>query len=508
MVDYQLFGTEPFWHHLTNLVFHIANTLLLFVILSKMTGSLWSSGFVAAAFALHPLHVESVAWASERKDVLSAFFWMLTMWAYVRYVERTTLVRYVPVLIFFALGLMAKPMLVTLPFVLLLLDYWPLGRIQFKQRRSNGQGLSAIRLIMEKVPLFALAIVSSVITFIVQQSMGAVKTMKHFPLSERLPNAIVSYVSYIVKTFYPNRLAVLYPHPTDSLVVWQLIISLITLVFISGAVFYLGRRHRYFVTGWLWYLGTLVPVIGLIQVGDQSMADRYTYLPLTGLFIIIAWGIAEYVSGWRHRRAVLSVSVSILLIVLLLCTRKQVTYWKNSITLFEHTLEVTEDNYSVHNNYACTLAVMGRYDEAIVHFSKTLRIYPTHSNALENLGRLYHIQGKPKQAIECWTRLLQFSPGNVDVMSNLALLKATHKNPDFRNPGEAVALAKRACELTNYSRADLLAVLATAHAAAGKFSAAAMVAEKALQIAQSSGEKALVEKLRKRLDIYRSKAAD
>jgi len=363
--------------------------------------------------------------------------------------------------------------------VLLLLDYWPLERIRWKQQDSEAGKLSAMRIIAEKIPLFAIAAGSSAVTFAVQQSSGAAKMIKYYPMSIRLQNAVVSYTGYIFKMFYPTRLAVFYPHPRAALPLWELIVSFMILAFVSAVIIYLARRRPYLATGWLWYLGTLIPVIGLVQVGDQAMADRYTYIPLIGIFIIIAWGITELVFGWHYKKLLLGVLTSAILIALLLCTRKQVTYWKDSVTLFEHTLEVTENNYSIHNNYACTLAIMGRNKEAVFHFEEALRINPTHANALENLGINYYQQGKIKQAVDCWSRLLKFKPNNADILGNLAFIKATQKDPNFSNPEEAVKLAMRACKLTNYSRADLLDILAAACTAAGKLSEAANAAEKA-----------------------------
>jgi hypothetical protein len=320
MLDWQLFGDNPGWHHLTNLFLHIANTLLLFAVLKRMTNALWRSAFVAAAFALHPLHVESVAWVAERKDVLSTLFWMLTIAAYLRYLERPGTGRYLLTLLIFALGLMAKPMLVTLPFVLLLLDYWPLGRFQFGQIvKSVGQqsrkSLNAFshwklsrHLLLEKVPLFALSAISSIVTFLVQRTAGAVTSVETLPLKLRIANTFVSYLTYIQKMVWPSRLAMFYPYPDKTDLIWQTVVFALLLLIISLGVIWLMRRRRYLLTGWLWYLGTLVPVIGLVQVGDQALADRYTYVPLTGLFIIIAWGVPDLIAKWRFRKHALAAS--------------------------------------------------------------------------------------------------------------------------------------------------------------------------------------------------------
>lgn len=311
MLDCELFESESRACHTTNMLLHIANTLLLFWVLKKMTGAVWQSGFVAALFALHPLHVELVAWVSERKDVLSTFFWLLTMWAYVRYTEHRGLGRYVLVLLFFTLGLVAKPMLVTLPFVLLLLDYWPLGRLQL-----NGSGSfrkTAVRLVAEKVPLFVLMVTSCVVTYVAQQTGGAVWSI---PAILRIPNIFVFYARYIEKMIWPSRLAIFYPYTTHTILLGQTIVAALVLLVISIRVIRSAQSYRYLPVGWLWYLGTLVPVIGLVQVGAQAMADRYTYVPLIGLFIMIAWGAADYAKSKNYSRIALWVPALVILMTL------------------------------------------------------------------------------------------------------------------------------------------------------------------------------------------------
>jgi len=324
MLDCQLYGLSPAGHHLTNLFLHLLNTLLLFGVLKTMTRAVWPSAFAAVLFAVHPLHVESVAWIAERKDVLSAFFWMLTMAAYLRYTKHPCIVRYLPVVFAFALGLMTKPMLVTLPFVLLLLDYWPLKRLQFG-RINIPESQSHKRLILEKIPLFTLAAISSVITCIVQQSGGAMGGNEVLTVGVRLANALVSYVGYIHKMIYPKGLAVLYPHPLDGVGLWQPVVSFIILAVISAGVIFASRKRRYLATGWFWYLGTLIPVIGLVQVGSQAMADRYTYLPSIGIFIILAWGIPELLARWRCRKVIPAVLAGIVLVACSGLSRKNDT---------------------------------------------------------------------------------------------------------------------------------------------------------------------------------------
>jgi hypothetical protein len=310
MLDVQFFGMNAGAHHMTSVFFHILNSLLLFAVFRKMTGRVWRSGFVAAMFAIHPLHVESVVWISERKDVLSTFFGMLTLWSYARYAVFPEIKRYLPVVAFFALGLMAKPMLVTLPFVLLLLDYWPLKRIQFntlsKDSTTPARQYSVSFLIREKTPLFVLSLTSCFITFFTQKKSGAIGTFEIHPFSVRVANAFISYLEYIQKMIWPDNLSVLYPYP-GTISELQLIAALILFFSISFLAIRYLKQFPWLGVGWFWYLGTLVPVIGLVQVGVQALADRYTYLPLTGLFIIFAWGVPQLLAGWRHRTIAISV---------------------------------------------------------------------------------------------------------------------------------------------------------------------------------------------------------
>jgi len=430
MVDCELYGVKPKGHHLTNLLFHIVNSLLLFLLLSRVTGTLWRSAFVAALFALHPLHVESVAWIAERKDVMSTLFLMLTMLAYVRYVERPGLVRYVLVLLSFALGLMAKPMLVTLPFVLLLMDYWPLRRFRFQESGDDSkpkrdespntgfQGFPIHRLALEKVPLLVVSAASSVVTFLAQQSGGSVVALVSFPLKARVANALVSYAGYIGKMILPHKLAVLYPHP-EAVPTWKTIGACVLLLCLSGLAIRAGRRRPYLPVGWLWFLGTLVPVIGLVQVGSQAMADRYTYVPLIGLFIIVAWGVPDLLKGWSCRRIVLTVSTGMLLLGFMLYTPTQVSNWKNSTALFKHALHVNPNNYVAHNNLGNALAEQGKLDRAISHYSKALRIKPDYAKAHNNLGSALAKQGKLEEAIYYLAQALRVRPDYLEAHYNL-----------------------------------------------------------------------------------------
>ncbi|PQP35491.1 hypothetical protein C6A37_02215 [Desulfobacteraceae bacterium SEEP-SAG9] len=422
MLDIQLYGMNPGNHHLTNVLFHIANTLLLFLILTRATGALWQSALVVALFALHPLHVESVAWISERKDVLSTFFWMLTIGGYIRYVERPGVKRYLLILLFFILGLMVKPMLVTLPFVLLLMDYWPLCRFQFS--RSGGANPDSqlksfsLFLVWEKIPLIVLTAVFSVVAFLVQRSGGAVGSLEIFPLHYRIMNALVSYVSYIGKMIWPFHLAFLYPYP-GKLPWWHVSGAFLLLLSISLLSIRNVRRFPWFAVGWLWYLGTLVPVIGLVQIGSQAMADRYTYVPLIGLFIMIAWGIPEIFKRWHYKREGLVAITAALLSFFTVTTWFQVRYWENSISLYEHALDITAGNYLAHNNLGVVLQKQGRLTEAIEHYSEALRIWSDYADAHNNLGFALAEKGRTAEAIDHYFEALRINPLCAKIYNNL-----------------------------------------------------------------------------------------
>ena len=421
MLDCQLYGMNSGQHHLTNLLFHIANTLLLFFVLTKMTGSLWRSAFVAALFAFHPLHVESVAWVSERKDVLSTFFWLLTIYSYSLYVEHPAVNRYLLVVLCFTLGLMSKPMLVTLPFVLLLLDLWPLNRFSLEQpdRSNNAQQRStALGLVLEKIPLFVLAAMSSAVTFYAQKQAQAIVPLEAIPFKVRTANALVSYANYIAKMIWPSNLAARYPHPGMHSGL-KIAGACLLLAAVSLGVIRVIKHRPYFTVGWLWYLGTLVPVIGLVQVGGQAMADRYTYVPHIGLFIVIAWGAPELAAQWRHRKILLAVLAIALLSILTAVTWKQAGYWKNSITLFEHTLAVTSNNWLAHNNLGAALSAQGRMDEAMGHYLEAVRIKPDYVDAHNNLGKAFYKKGRTKEAISHYLQALRKKPDDAGTNYNL-----------------------------------------------------------------------------------------
>ncbi|MCJ7693526.1 MAG: tetratricopeptide repeat protein [Sedimentisphaerales bacterium] len=437
-LDCELFGLNPFWHHITSLLFHIANTLLLFWVLKRMTNALWPSAFVAAAFALHPLHVESVAWIAERKDVLSTFFWMLAMAAYIRYVEKPKPSRYLLIAAALCLGLMAKPMLVTLPFVLLLLDYWPLRRFRRARQDQNllesanspYKSAAALSLIIEKIPLLIIVIISCAVTYLVQQSGGAMRLGETFPLKLRIANAFISYISYIVKMFYPASLAVLYPHPGESLPLWQSYVSFALLVVISVLIILSARRRGFLLVGWFWYLGTLVPVIGFVQVGVQAVADRYTYVPSIGIFIILAWGFADLARKLSLPKLVTALPAGLLIIAMLICTRMQLRYWKDSFTLFRHTLDVTENNYIMHSSFGGALFEEGRFDEALKHFQQALIINPKFVDARRDIGIVLLKQQKTDQAIAAFQQALQIREDWPEIYNYLGL--ACAQNGQFK----------------------------------------------------------------------------
>ena len=426
MLDYELYGLNPMGHHWTNLQLHIANTLLLYFVLQLMTGALWQSAFVAALFALHPLHVESVAWVAERKDVLSTFFGMLFLLAYWRYVNQPRLINYLLVIILFSLGLMSKPMLVTFPFVLLLLDFWPLKRFQSKNNhllQSDGvtsfSFQKAFRLIFEKIPLFILAAISSVLTFFVQQSKGAVIPIEALSLKTRIANTLISYINYVLKAIWPVHLAVFYPHPGDALPAWQIVGAVLL---IAAAVFFAirsSKQNAYIAVGLFWYLGTLVPVIGLVQVGTQAMADRYTYIPLIGLFIIVAWGVSDLFKKCSYRKIFLGVSAVIIISVLTACTYFQVSHWKNGVTLFENAINVTENNFKAQINLGTALGRVD-LDRAIFHYKEALKISPDNFMALNKLGVAFYSKENYDEAVLYFTKALRIDPKNTGLSNNLA----------------------------------------------------------------------------------------
>jgi len=416
IIDYSIFGPYPYGHHLVSVWFHIANALLLFLILRKMTGDLWPSVFVAALFGLHPLAVESVAWVAERKDVLSTFFAFLAIWAYFGYTQRPGIFRYLAVIVLFTAGLLSKPMVVTLPFVLILLDYWPLNRIQNLELRikneeskkeTHSSKFSILNSFYEKIPLFVLSAGSCVVTYIVQAKAGAMAEAGDVPFYVSAGNALVSYIRYIGKIFYPVSLAVLYPLDSGGPALWQAGVCLLAIVLITIIVIMLRRKYGFLFMGWFWYLGTLVPVIGFVQVGSQSMADRYMYLPGIGIYIIIVWFVRQTSAKFRLPKPLIGAAGVIILAVLLVLTRIQTGYWKDSLSLCGRALAVTKNNYKMHNNYGQDLVRQGRFDEAMEQFRMALAIKPDYALAHYNLGYVLKQNGCYDEAVEHFIKALR-----------------------------------------------------------------------------------------------------
>ena len=436
LVDYQFCGLKPWGYHLTNVLLHAATAISLFLVLWRMTGELWPSACVAAAFAIHPLRVESVAWVSERKDVLSGLFFVLTLGAYAGYVRRPfSWARYLAVLLLFALGLMAKPMLVTLPFVLLLLDYWPLRRME-----RGARFLLPARLVYEKIPLVAMAAASCAATFWAQTV--AIVANEYLPWDMRFTNAIVSYARYLVQTFYPAELAAFYPFPPLGVTIWQAAGALLLLGLITAGAVAFGRRCPWLPVGWFWYLGMLVPVIGLVQVGGQSMADRYTYLPQIGLIMVVAWGAQRMLESWPRRGWLWGAIAAVALASLMEGAWIRTSTWRDSETLWKHALDCTSDNVRAHYNLGVTLGDQKRFGEAISHLQKAVEIDPDYVEAHYNLGLALVTQGQIDEAIVHFRRALEIDPRYVKAYNNLGVALASRGKLE-----EATALYRKAVEL-------------------------------------------------------------
>jgi tetratricopeptide (TPR) repeat protein len=458
MLDGQVYGLNPGGYHLTNVLLQAATAILLFLVLRRMmmslhrdksagdtaspTGALWPSAFVAAVFAIHPLRAESVAWVSERKDVLSGLFFMLTLLMYAWYVEQSKTqspkarVSYGFMLLFYAWGLLSKPSLVTLPFVLLLLDYWPLERFMIHDLR-----FSIRRLLLEKIPLFALAAVFSLLTFITQKNAGALAVLERQPLTLRWENVLVSYATYILKTLWPENLAALYPYQA-VVPAWEIIVAGGLLLSVTVLTVMFARRFPYLLVGWLWYLGMLVPMIGIVQIGFHSHADRYTYLPQIGLGLAVAFAARDSTVSWRHRRQALGAGAFGIIVVLMVCAWKQTSYWRDSESLWTHTLACTTDNAVAHINLSLDFAAKGRLDEAIEHCQKAIEISPNRPQVYNNLGTILLWKGRRDDAITNFARAIQVQPDDAEARLNWGVALASQgKMP------EAIALFKRALEL-------------------------------------------------------------
>lgn len=483
MMDSQVFGPNAGGHLFVSALIHVLNTALVFVFLKRVTGVRWSSAIVAALFALHPLHVESVAWAAERKDTLSTFFGLLTLLAYCRYVESTSLGRYMLVVLWLSLGLMAKPMLVTWPFLMLLLDYWPLQRLGWHSGDGVKPFLKALMpLVREKIPLCCLVVTSMIVTFLAQSHGGAVRGFVDAPLSLRLSNALVSYAKYLFLTFWPSGLGVYYPFSPEGVPMWQLLLAFVLVAAITAVAFHQAGKRAYLITGWLWFLGTLIPVIGLVQVGGQSMADRYHYIPSIGLFLAIVFGLAELTAFFRVGPVTVGLISAIGLLLFGSLAGLQASRWRDSKTLFEHTLATTTNNLVVQYNLGHVLGQEKKYDEAVLHFEEALRIKPDFFDALVNMGVTRFEQGRPEEAVSYYQRALDVEPrsGKAHMQLGLALIQ-------LKKDEDALQHFRTALELAP-NNPDVRTNLGLMLARQGKLSEASLQLEEAVHLNPNSAE--------------------
>lgn len=533
VLDHQFFGTNPGAEHLVNVIFHAANAVLLFLLLQKISGAAWRSAMVAAIFALHPLRVESVAWVSERKDVLCGFFFLLSLLAYARFAgesrtqNKKSELFYSASLIAFALALMSKPMAVTLPFVLLLLDFWPLQRFN----RSNVR-----RVFTEKIPFFALSAIFCAVTYEIQKKFAAMVSFDRLGLGERIGNAILSYAGYLGKFFWPEKLAVIYPYSTD-LDATEICLAALLLLAISILCLLQIPRRPFLAVGWLWFLGTSLPIIGLVQVGDTSMADRYTYIPLIGPAISLVWLGAEIFSRGNFPKTFPAISAAAVLIALAILTHRQIQFWQNSSGLFTHAIAVTGKNASAESGLGIALEHEAQTNEAMVHYRIAIAENPADRQAYYNLGNLLLEQGKWTEAEELYSEILdadpddftahmvlaailphlnrpeesvahletalQINPDSAETMNNLAWALATNEKSEIRNGARAVQFAQRACELTHFQKTIYIGTLAAAYAEAGKFDDAIATVQRACDLAAKNRETGLLQRNRELLELYR-----
>jgi tetratricopeptide (TPR) repeat protein len=542
-LDVEMFGFDPAGHHLMSLAIHVTAAISLFLVLYSMTGALWRSAFVAALFALHPLHVESVAWIAERKDVLSGLFFILTLGAYTHYCRRPfSASRYLLVLGLFVLALMSKPVVVTLPFVLLLLDYWPLGRLAGGGWRVTRFGLQVPqlstlnRLLLEKLPFFLLAMGSCIFAIRSQKAVGAASLL-HVTFPARIGNALASYLAYIVNLFWPVNLAVFYPYHI-ALPMWQVAGTLVLLAGITILVLGATGRCPWLPVGWFWYLGMLLPVIGILQVGAQARADRYTYLSFIGLFLMITWTVENLCPLMRHRKLMLGALMTIILAISAACTSTQVFYWRDSESIWTHALACTSDNVVVRYHlglaffqqkradeaimqlqkalviqpdYAearydlgTVLIQQGRLDEAIAQLQKALEIKPDNASAHKNLGIAFFQKGRLDEAVAHFQKSLEIRPDQVEIQNNLAWLLATSPQASLRDGNRAVELAQRANQLTDNGNPNLLCTLAAAYAEAGRFPEAVETSQRAVQLAGEQYNFALADDIRSQMQLYQA----
>ena len=490
LADVSIFGTNSGAHHATNVIFHLLNSILSFVVFRRYTGCLWQSALVAAFFAIHPLHVESVAWISERKDVLSTLFWLLTMLAYLKYAgggrrneaseiehfeaaeNASSKLYYFLAILFLALGLMAKPMLVTLPFVLLLLDFWSLERLKTVRDLP--------RLIWEKIPFFALSAISSGITIWAQRAGGAMQSLEALSLETRVTNAFISYAKYIVMLFYPVNLSVWYPY-NPNFEWWQIVGSILLLAAVTAGCLWQIKRRKYLLMGWLWFLGTLVPVIGLVQVGGQPMADRYTYVPYFGLFIMLVWGLGEVFAKLGLNKIITAAIVCAVLLTLSVISFRQVSLWENDETLYRHSISVTKGNYLIMQNYCHALMLQERFDEGERLCREAIEVKPNYAESYNTLGIIQVRKGEVDKAVENFKKTLELIPNYQAVYSNLATALAIQGKPE-----EAEANIQNASGFYSGNPAVLLNLyinIAMAYAKQQKFEKAAEYFTRILEMA-------------------------
>ena len=568
MLDCQMFGMNPARHHLENLLIHIANAVLLLVVLNRMTGSRWKSALVAALFALHPLQVDTVAWVPERKNLLSAFFMMLTLLTYVGYARRPRWFSYLLIVLAFALSLACKPALVALPFGLLLLDYWPLGRWGGTNRAAPCR---FGRLLVEKAPLLLLSVASGTVTLAAHQKLKLLISSEQFSFGSRLANAAVSYLRYLGKVVWPVDLAVFYPY-VGPWPAWEVAVAVLALVGIGVAALWCARRHPYVLTGWFWFLVVLLPVIGVVQAGIQAMADRFMYVPIIGLLLGAVWAAGEVWNRWPVTRFAWLPAVAAVLAACVATTRLQLGYWQNDATLFEHAIKVTKNNPIAHYNLASALAEQGKDSEAMAHYQATLRIWPDAADAHLGLALLlsrserhteamahysqavkyepanskahYHLakalalQGQDASAVDHYREAIRLNPGFaaahyqlaevqagrgkieeaiphyqaaiglkpdwLEALNNLAWILATQRDEKLRNGAEAVRLATRAVELTKTNNPGALDTLAAAYAEAGRFPEAVQTARRAVATAAAARQNDLAAQIQSRLELYQA----
>jgi len=503
MADCQIYGLKPAGHHFTNVVLHNLGAVLLFLVFRGMTGSIWQSAFVAAIFAVHPMRVESVAWIAERKDELSGFFFMLTLAAYLHYTRKPSIGRYVTMSIFLAGGLMSKATFVTVPAVLLLLDYWPL------QRAKDSRAWQ--RMIVEKIPLFVLSTAASAATMFAQTVTMA--SLEQLPLLPRLKNAIVSLITYLRQMLWPTDLAVFYPHPHDQLNVWVVLMAAVLIVAITLIAILTHQKYPYVFVGWFWYLILLVPVLGIVQAGLQARADRFTYLPHIGITILLTWMCADLTQRWHNRQIILASAATFVIAASIILAYKQTTYWRDSISLWEHALTVTPDNQTAQQNLSAALWTKGRIaeshqharDAAIAHARTTLKDFPLDVSTHNDLGVLLIQNGDVRAGIGQWEISLQLNSDDGNALNNLAWVLATYPADAVRDGKRAVELALKATTLPGGNVPIVFRTLAAAYAESGDFSKAIDTAQRAIDLATAQNNTSLLATLRHEIELYQAR---